>query len=142
MVRRFRAMRAGPNVTVGIQGAEASEDRGFGETNATLAAIHEFGSRDGSIPQRSFLRGTADRERAKINRLLTKAVKNAAANGGIKRELGVVGSAVVAEVVRTIDQSIDLVALKAATIARKGSTTPLIDDGILKGAITHVVHIP
>ncbi len=138
LVRNFVRMRRGPNVTVGIQGDEAMEQRD-GITNANLAAVHEFGSADGSIPQRSFIRGTTDRERAKINRLLERAVK-AGVRGDVRRELGKVGEVIRAAMVRTIDQSIGIKANAPATIARKGSSVPLIDTGVLKGAISWEYH--
>ena len=140
LVRNFRRMRPGPNVTVGVQGSDAGTSRGPGFNNATLAAVHEFGSADGTIPQRSFLRATTDRERALITRMLTRAAREGAVKGDIKRQLGIVGEKVRSEVIRTIDQSIGLKALASSTIRAKGSTKPLIDTGILKGSITWEVH--
>lgn len=137
--RHLRKMIPGPNVTVGIQDAEAAENR-EGITNANLMAIHEFGSMDGRIPQRSVLRSTVDRERRLIGRMLERAVKNAAGNGNPRRELGRVGEKVRAEMVRTIDQSIGLEANAPSTIAAKGSSKPLIDLGILKNSFTWVYH--
>lgn len=140
LVRRFRRSRDGPNVTVGIQSTAAGLSRGVGFSNAALAAVHEFGSKDGTIPQRSFIRATVDRERGQINRLLSVAVKKVADPDGIRRGLGIVGEKVVAEMKRTINQSIDIVSLKPATIIAKGSSTPLIDTGVLKNSITWEIH--
>lgn len=135
-------LRRPPFVTVGIQGREARYKRDFGQSNVTLAAVHEFGSRDGKIPQRSFIRSTVDRERGMILRMLERAVKDAARSGDAYRGLGIVGEKVKAEMVRTIDQSIGLKPLTKAGIRSKKrpSTKPLIDTGQLKGAITWKVH--
>ena len=140
LVARFREFKIGPNVTVGVQGSEASLSRGVGLTNAGLAAVHEFGSKDGRIPQRSFIRSTADREKAKIERLLTRSVKLAVVGKSMRQQLGEVGATVTADMKRTIDQSIDIVANAPSTIAKKGSATPLIDTGILKNSITWKTH--
>ena len=109
-------------------------------SNAALAAVHEFGSKDGTIPQRSFIRSTADRERSTINRLLTAAVKGVNTPDGIRRGLGLVGEKTVAEMKRTIDRSIGIAANLPATITAKGSSTPLIDTSVLKNSITWEVH--
>ena len=121
---------------IGIQGTEASETREFGETNIKLALVHEFGSRDGRVPQRSFLRSSADRETRKFQRLLARAGRRAAVNGNLKRELGVVGEVGVAEVKRTINNSIGLKPNAAITIERKGSSKPLLDTAQLRDAVT------
>lgn len=142
MVRRFRRYGVGPNVTVGIQGTEAAETREFGVNNASLAAVHEFGSRDGRIPQRSFLRSTVDRERERIQRLLERGARRAVTGEAVERALGLVGEFTRGQMVRTIDQSIDIKPLAQSTIARRryGGTTPLVDEGILKRSITWKVH--
>lgn len=141
LVRRFlNWARRGPSVTIGIQGTEASEEREDGLTNAELAMIHEFGTADGNIVQRSFIRGTVEREKGPIFSLLRKETKAMAKDGDFFRHLGRVGEFVKSEMVKTIDQSIGLPKLEPATIAEKGSTQPLIDTGILKGSITWKVH--
>jgi hypothetical protein len=136
LVGRVRKMVRGPSVTIGIQGTEANEKRKLGETNVGIMLVHEFGSRDGTIPQRSTLRATADRERALFERKLALAAKRAAVQGDIARELGRVGELGVAKVKQTFDQSIGLKPLKPATELRKRSTKPLIDEAILKNSLT------
>jgi len=138
--RNMQRFAKGPNVTVGVQGTQAAETRKFGETNAAIAAIHEFGSIDGRIPQRSFIRAPMDRERALINRMLEVAVRSTARDGNARKHLGIVGARARAEMVRTIDQSIGLAPLAAATVARKRSSRPLIDTGQLKASLTWKVH--
>lgn len=125
-------------LTVGVQGTDASQDHD-GITNAALAAIHEFGAPAAGIPERSFLRSTISRENKKYLKLLQNAGKNALAKVPAKKSLEILGEIVVADVRKTIDRSIGLKPLKAATVARKGSSKPLIDTGQLKGSITAVV---
>lgn len=142
MVRRFKLHKGGPNVTVGIQSTDAAQSRGFDQTNVTLAAVHEFGSKDGHIPQRSFMRSTIDRERGHIMRLLQSRVRKVALKGeDVVKGLGIVGEFTKSAMVRTIDQSIGLKPKAAATLRRHpGKTTPLIVTGILKRSITWKVH--
>lgn len=140
IMRRVRSMTRGPSVTVGVQGTEASAKRKVGESNVALMLVHEFGTRDGKIPQRSTLRATADREQPLFQRVLAVAAKRAAIHGDIDRELGRVGELGVAKVKQAFDMSIDLKPLADATIARKESTQPLIDTGMLKNSLTWKVH--
>jgi hypothetical protein len=135
MRKRMVKMQKGPHVKVGVQGEDASAEREGDVTNAMLAAIHEFGSANGTIPQRSFMRGTVDREKALFDKLLENAVKSAAVKGDLAKQLGIVGVKAVAEMRRTIDQSIGISPIK------EGSSTPLIDTGVLKGSITHKVQL-
>lgn len=138
ILRRVRALVPGPHVRIGVQGTEASDEREFGESNLAIASVHEFGSRDGIIPQRSYLRSTADREVALFQRELAKGAKRAAIESDVKTELGKVGELGVSKVKQTLDRSIGLKPLKQVTIDRrkKKSTKPLIDLGILKNSIT------
>lgn len=140
-VENMRRHEKGPHVRVGIQGqGNQSPREEFGISNVRLAAVHEFGSRDGRIPQRSFIRATIDRERKLLDKMLERAVRNAAEHGDHRKELEIVGQKAVAEMVRTIDQSIGLKPLSTQTIARKGSSRPLIDTGQLKRSITYKVY--
>ena len=124
------------HVSIGVQATEAAKFRAFQLTNVTLAAVHEFGSRDGKIPQRSFLRATVDRERDMVSNMMKRATKRVANGSSLEKELGIIGEKVKAEVIRTIDQSIGIQPLKKSTETRKGSTRPLIDTGQLKASIT------
>lgn len=61
--------------SVGVQGTEASEDR-EGMTNAELAAIHEFGTEDETIPERSHFRKVFDDKRVEYQSELDKAARD------------------------------------------------------------------
>lgn len=140
-VRFFRTNVKGPHVRTGVQGTEASALHSFGMSTAAIAAVHEFGSKDGKIPQRSFIRGTINRNEKLIMRMLRRGARRAGSGGDIERELGLVGERSRAEMVRTIDNTIGLAPLSSKTIERKGSTTPLIDIGQLKASITWKVDL-
>lgn len=138
----MRKAVSGPHVRVGIQGTEANETRSFEETNASLAAIHEFGSKDGRIPSRPFMRGTMQRNERLYQRMLQVGGKRSVSpSGSMERELGVIGERVRSDMIRTINQSIGIKENAERTIELKGSTTPLIRDSILKNSITWVVKL-
>lgn len=140
LVQHMTRFKGGKSVRVGVQGSEAGEDRD-GITNAELAAIHEFGSPGAGIPQRSFIRSAIDREKTKINKLLERAVKSAAATGSAIPGLGVAGEFAKGQMIKTINESIGIAPNSAATIKQKGSSRPLVDTGVLKASITWKVEI-
>jgi len=105
-------------------------------TVAQLGAIHEFGSSDGKHPpMRSFMRATESKNRAKIVALCSKLL-NLVIDGhkGEKAALGTLGEYVKNLMKTTIQKGVPP-ALKASTIARKGSSKPLIDTGQLINSI-------
>ena len=112
------------SVSVGIQGDAGSD-------LVMVAAVQEFGSADGRIPQRSFLRATVDQEReallGKFKNLLT-----AAAYGKQTTEQAIdkFGLLVVSAIRKRIRGKISPENAQS-TINRKGSSTPLIDTGRL-----------
>ena len=131
----------GIGVTVGVQGNEALAEHPSGAmTMAKLALTHEFGTKDGRIPSRSFLRSTFDDNKMRYGMMMTK--------GGRKVERGQatamqvmfqLGETVRADIIARIKAHIPP-PLSEVTIARKGSDIPLIDKGHLLGSITSVVH--
>ncbi|ETD72967.1 hypothetical protein V757_01085 [Pelistega indica] len=100
-----------------------------------LAAVHEFGSEDGHIPERSFLRTSVVKNKAKYfrffgDRLITGNDPEKALNELAELAKGDVQENIV---------NGDFKALAPETIKRKGSTKPLIDTGKLRQSITGVV---
>ena len=104
-----------------------------------LATVHEFGSKDGRIPQRSFIRATCDKKQKEYLGLMAKLQNQYLERKlTLKQALAKLGSVVEKDIVTTIVRGIEP-SLKPATIKRKKSSKPLIDTGRLKGAITHEV---
>ena len=63
-------------VKVGVlDEGKGSEVRDGGLTNAELVVVHEFGSSDGRIPERSFVRSTLAAERENYVRLLADLLR-------------------------------------------------------------------
>lgn len=137
LLRNMIKLRKGAAIEVSAPGR-----RDDGQSNAFLVNLHEFGSGDGKIPQRSFIRSTIDREKASINKMLDAAVRSGAANGDVRRRLGVAGEKIRGDIIRTIDRSIDIAPNAPSTVAKKGSSTPLVDTGIMKNSLTVKVRGP
>jgi len=132
-----RKFRDAPTVLVGVPKSAGNYDDGV--HTATVAAVQEFGSSDGRIPERSFLRsGIADSEQG-IKKLYDKMMPDV-----ISKDLNIdviqslVGEFVVGNIVQKISEGIEP-ANAPSTIKRKGSSTPLIDTGHLRQSITYVL---
>jgi hypothetical protein len=122
----------------GIIGEKAQADHG-GLTNEEVALIQEFGTADGHIPSRSFLREPYDANRERYMAALTKLIQ-AVYDGKIEVEhaLALVGKMMESDMREAIRRGIPP-PNAAATIAKKGSSKPLIDKGQLIGAISSAV---
>lgn len=144
--RKFfqRALMGRPMVvTVGVQGEQAEEDHD-GISNVRLAGVHEFGAeietRFGTvkIPERSFIRATVDANDGYKDLIRKLATRVASMKIGLPEALGILGEKVVSDMRTRIERGIPP-PNAASTIARKGSSKPLIDTGQLKNSITYVV---
>jgi hypothetical protein len=135
----MRRIRKGPaKLTVGIHEAEGSQLEGEdGITVAEVAAMHELGL---GQEERSFIRGYVDDNEQQIAddlRKLGEAVisgKLASTEMALER----FGLKTVGGIQARISDGIPP-ENKPSTVAKKGSSTPLIDDGILRSSITHKV---
>lgn len=102
-------------------------------TVAEVGAFHEFGTR--TIPQRSFIRGWFDENVASNRELVFSQLKLVVA-GKLPLETALERIALKAEAgVKLRIRNRIPPPLKPATIARKGSSVPLIDTGQLRASI-------
>ena len=139
-IRKSMKVADGLKAQAGIQGSDAQAPHdAFGNRNVDVAVFNEFGT--ATIPERSFIRATFDRERPKYQRLMDRAVAQGLDGKGMDRAFGRLALLMAADMKRTIDQSIELKPLAASTLrARPGGTgRPLLDTGQLKRSITGVV---
>lgn len=124
-------------VVVGVPTA-TNGARKDGLSNATIAAAHEFGV-PGHIPERSFLRSTLGENEGKAAGLLIRELKADISQGDFSgRAFSIVGEKLSGEVKRKIQSGINP-ELDPKTVARKGSSKPLIDTGNLLQSITYEV---
>lgn len=142
-IKRIMNQRAlkGWKASVGVHGSEASRDAAEqGEPdNVQLAVWHEFGTSNGHIPERSFLRSAFDKNQRKYERLM--GMQTGLVIDGVQTPKGavsVVAERMVADIVNGINRGIPP-PNAPSTIEAKGSSKPLIDTGQLKGSITYVV---
>lgn len=122
-------------VTVGVH-ADAGQSADGKASIQEIATIHEFGL---GVPQRSFIGAWADENEAK-NQARIKKLALAVKNGKITEEqaLDQFGLLAVGEIQQRIADGIPP-ENAPSTVARKGSSTPLIDTGSLRSSIRHKV---
>lgn len=130
--RAVKKLFQGYVVTVGIHEKDGSRDAG-GATNADAGFWNEFGT--SRIPERSFLRSTFDEGLRVYKDTSKKAAVFAIRTGAsFDKALAILGLKVSSDVKETIRSRIDP-ANAPSTIAKKGSSTPLIDTGQLLNSI-------
>lgn len=139
---RRRVERIGEHhVRVGVlasKGGDQAHEEGSPITLIELAAIHELGSPAAGIPARSSIRKTFDLRKDALARAVAKLAR-AVVDGRMEYEqaLNVLGSWGVQQVKARITSGAGVPPpLQPATIARKGSSRPLVDTGRLLNAIT------
>lgn len=136
-LRQIRENLAKKRVLVGVpEGAGSYED---GTKLAVIAAVNEFGSADGRIPERSFLRVPL-RGAAKEFSVVFKNSVPEVMDGSISVDTlySRVGLKAVGVVQEAISEGIDPPNAES-TKRKKGSSTPLVDDGTLRQSVTYVI---
>lgn len=129
---------AGSRVKVGVL-EDAAKEEGEGRSGGDLsllevAAVHEFGA--GDVPQRSFIRAGVDELLPEIRGTQhALAVQVFQGKVSLPVALDRLGAKVTALLQNRIARGI-APELAPATVARKGSSKPLVDTGQLKASIT------
>lgn len=147
-------------VAVGIFGEAASQSkqgRGPGGedifdnevTNVLVAAVAEFGTADGKVPSRSWLRAyvdeNQDRIRSRIRQLQVRVLDGKLTH---ERALELLGAKMVGEIQARIARGIDPPLADSTVASRRGPAkshsgprqlTPLIDTGQFRQSISHEV---
>lgn len=121
------------------------EDQALGKiglSTAAIGAVHEFGSADGRIPPRPWLRSGIDAARAEISKKIGEGydeiVKQTRPAKQVLNRLGLLGVNIVRTYMRVKGPSVWL-PLSPLTIAAKKSTGILKDTGQMIGSITYVI---
>ena len=131
-----------PSVVVGILEGVADRETD-GVTVLDKGIWNEFGTKNKSggwhTPPRSFIRGTVDEKRAEAGQLLAFYVRQiVAVKLDEETALGRFGAWFQGQIQKRIASGIDPDNAES-TIARKGSSTPLINTGQLRSAITWAI---
>ena len=137
LAKRIYGIRR-PTITVGILSGQGAEDTHEGEgellTTLQVAIFNEFGTVD--IPARSFIRGWFDENVQQLHADLFTLMQSVVAGERTKEQvLQLMAVRCVGQIQQRIADGIDP-PLKQATIDRKGSSTPLIDSGQLRAAVS------
>lgn len=138
-------------VYVGIlqdQGSELDEDGNI--TVAGYAAVNEFGSADGSVPERSFLRSTVDANgrvyESELQAVAVEAIDAAVrslssgqAEATLERGLGRVGARAARDVQLTIRDLRDPPNAPSTLAGKYPGDNPLIETGRMRQSISFAV---
>jgi len=126
----------GTHITVGVH-ADAKPRKDGGPLAVLVAAANEFGT--DTIPERSFMRSTIDSRRQDIALLTTKLLGQVADGKTLVADAsGIIGLWVSNAIKKTITD-LSEPPNAPSTIARKGSSNPLIDTGQMRASITFAV---
>ena len=135
LLKRMRDARAPRAVTIGVHAEEGTAPHGEA-TLLDVAAFHEFGTE--RTPRRSFIADWSDENEQK-NRERLSLIGAAVLTGKLPSvEVGLArfGLLGVADVQKRMVAGI-APPLAEVTVERKGSSTPLIETGQLKSAVTY-----
>lgn len=120
-------------ITVGLHGDNEPYD-GSGATLAQVATFNEFGTEH--IPARPFIRSTFDEQVGEWERLVALVERRLIAGTmSISQALKLLGAKIVADIQAKITDG-PHEPNRPSTIAKKGSTSPLIDTGRLRQSVT------
>lgn len=135
---RYSAMN-GTKLFVGVPPQADNVKHGKSQlTISALAAIHEYGL---GVPERSFIRAWFDENATKIRAAINVMAK-AIGSGRLTQDqaMAQLGLKFVGEIQARIARNIPP-PLDPKTIARKGSSVPLIDTGVLRSWISYIILI-
>lgn len=128
---------AGKRATAGIQDANEAHEGGI--TMGELGMIHEYGAPGANIPQRSFIRSTADEQRAKYEKKLERAAAKL-----VKKPIGFsatgellkIAESMRRDIIKKIDSNIPPPISESTLRSKKNKSDPaLVDKGLLRGSI-------
>lgn len=128
-------------VVVGVTHSKNKDVEGGMINLAGLLAVHEFGSRDGRIPERPAMRNSfAKNSKKYIDFNKANYRKVLAGEMTVEQAVEKLGLMAASDVQKGIGEgSLGLLANDEVTKQRKGSDTPLIDTGQLRQSISHEV---
>jgi hypothetical protein len=138
LAKRLETLSGDEHVLVGVLGSKAAEAHGDGVTNLDVAMWNEFGTRDGRVPERSFIRRTIDIYQQPLLAMSAKLGRGVLAGAfSAGQALELLGEHTIGLMKERINAHIPP-PNAASTIRRKGSSTPLIaQTGQLKNALSY-----
>jgi hypothetical protein len=144
----FKALKArvqqmkGSFVKVGFMEGQERTDDGETSSMVMVAASNEYGTEDGRIPERSFMRSTFDEKREELGRIMaaeTRAILDGRKDPRLSLRL--VGEKHQGDVIRKI-RSHPPPPNAESTIKAKESSGTLIDSGQMAQSVRYEVTVP
>lgn len=133
-------------ITVGIHDAEGSiiveDEYSNTKTILDIAILNHFGGKTESgndIPARPFITQWVDSNKARINSNIKKVSEMIIKGMPAEKALELYGQWAVGEIKKNITQNKPFEPNSEYTIQKKGSSTPLVDDGQLIASITYKI---
>lgn len=134
-------------IKVGVldDGGAGSEVRDGGYSNAEIAAIHEFGSADGRIPERSFIRSTFEANREKYQANLKTLLRQVLdGKQTIPNAFNLIGARIAADIKKRVTTGAPIpppnapaVAARKARLGKNGGVVrTLVDTGRMIASVT------
>jgi hypothetical protein len=138
VARVFSAAQRSPQIDVGVLEGPGSQPDGDGSIRIIeVAVFNEFGT--ATIPERSFIRAWFDENEAGLRQDLVKLMQSVIRGQRTADQvLELLGQRCVGQIQERMAAGIDP-ENAPSTIARKGSSTPLIDTGALRSSISYRV---
>lgn len=96
-------------------------------TVAQVAAIHEFGSADGTIPERSFMRSAMNENKDKIINESKRQINHVLEGTQTQKQALAVVAELIAQQIKNKILAGPFAALADSTVKKKGSSKPLVD---------------
>jgi hypothetical protein len=135
LVKRVFGLHTEARIDVGILEDEAHGDDAI--TMLELGTIHEFGT--DTIPERSFIRAWFDEEEPELRIKFAELMKSVVEGKRTKDEiLELMGLYCVGRIQARMSEGVPP-PNAPSTVARKHSSTPLIDTGILRSSVSYRV---
>jgi len=135
LLKRVYGAKSGASIEVGIL-----EDGAHGDDAASIMEIGEFNEfGTATIPERSFIRAWFDEQEPELRVKFAALMESVIEGKRTKEEiLELMGQYCVGQIQQRMADGIEP-ANAPSTIARKGSSTPLIDQGILRSSVSYRV---
>ena len=140
---QLKKFARGKAASVGIQGSKAEEAHEGGYTNVEIGAVHEYGTQDGKIPERSFIRSTySENEDAITKKLGAISAKRIFEGKDPIADIAMLGEEFRTKILKKIKSGIAPPLAESTIEHKKGEATPLIDTGQMWNAISSEVVDP
>ena len=134
LLKQLKILDNNPYVKIGFP-KEGKKTHEGGQSLALIASSNEFGTADGRIPERSFMRSTADEKRKEVNSIiddgLNKIIKQKMTVLGLLEKIGVFGKGATQKKITDLSSPPN----KSGTINKKGSSNPLVDTGFMRQSV-------